>query len=68
MFINMSITFPKLKSITFQEEGFYGTINQKTFLGLENIETLRIIDTNIHAIEEGSFQILPKMTGMVLRT
>ena len=54
-------------SLPFQQEGFYGTLTQKTFLGLENVETLRIIDTNITAIEEGSFQKLSKMTGMVLR-
>ena len=61
----MNDTFPKLKSVTFKDGGVYGSITPKTFEGLDNIETIRFIETNIQAIDIGSFQNLENVKGIL---
>lgn len=60
----MSTSFPNLKSITFQQEGIFGSITPTTFEGLENIETIRVIDTNIEVVECDSFVELRNIKGI----
>ena len=65
LFRGMNDIFPKLKSVTFKNEGVYGSITPKTFEGLQNIETIRFKGTNIQAIEIGSFQNLMNVKGIL---
>ena len=64
MFRGMSKHFPKLRSVTFRDGGVYGSITPKSFEGLQNIETIRFIKTNIKAIDIGSFQTLKNLKGI----
>jgi len=66
MFEGLSINFPNLKSITFQNEGIVGSAINQTFKGLENIETIRFVDTYMENVEIGSFKSLKKLTGISL--
>ena len=54
-----------MKSITLQYEGISGSVTQQTFKGLENIETIRIIDTYIESIEQRSFVNLDVVKGNI---
>ena len=65
MFRGMTVHFTKLKSITFQQEGVFGAITPQTFEGLENIETIRFIDTNIDIVEDDSFVKLRYTKGII---
>ena len=65
MFEGLSINFPNLKSITFQNEGIVGSVINQTFKGLENIETIRFVDTYMENVEIGSFKSLKKLTGIM---
>ena len=65
MFEALPINFPNLKSVTFQYEGIVGSVTNQTFKGLENIETIRFVDTYINSVEIGSFDTMKKLTGIV---
>ena len=64
-FEGLSTNFPNIKSITLQYEGISGSVTQQTFKGLENIETIRIIDTYIESIEQRSFVNLDVVKGNI---
>ena len=64
MFEGLSTNFPNLKSVTFQYEGIVGSATNKTFTGLENIETIRFVDTYIDGVEIGSFKTMNKLKGI----
>ena len=55
--------FTNLISITFWRDGFYGSITPETYIGLENVEVIRIDTTFIENIENGSFDNLKKIKG-----
>ena len=57
--------FPNLKHITFQNEGFGGSVTSKTFEGIRNLETIRFVDTYVTTIEDGSFDNLKDIQGNV---
>ena len=61
----ISIHFPNLKHITFQNEGFDGSVTAKTFEGIRNLETIRFVDTYVTTIEDGSFDNLNDIQGNV---
>ena len=65
MFRGMTSHFENLKSVTFQQEGIYGAITPQTFEGLENIETIRFIDTNIDIVEDSSFVKIRNIKGII---
>ena len=62
-FGEISNQFLNLKHITFQNEGFSGSVTKETFEGVRNLETIRFVDTYVTTIEDESFDNLKDMKG-----